>query len=326
MREPHLRIPSLIGEPVPALRSVDLLTGDHPRRPYPDPHRFRNSIWLRGAVFIAVLAVAIVLCVSAAAAIVGLPIPTDSLVIPWTELIAAAGSYVVLTFVMESRVWPYEIAPRRWLGLLKGALLGLILVSLCIGVLALTGVYRIDSVNPGYNPWRDLLVIGLVAAVAEEILMRGVLFRLVEEGLGTWGAVGVSAIVFGASHLGNPDATLWGAIAIAIEAGILFAALYALTRSLWWCIGLHFAWNIAEGPLFGSVVSGTGAGNSWFGSSWSGPSILTGGQFGLEASIVPVVLLGILGVGLLVYLQRHKMIVAPIWTRRARLSATGQQA
>jgi membrane protease YdiL (CAAX protease family) len=200
-------------------------------------------------------------------------------------------------------------------------------VAICVGVLALLGVYRVAEIDPGYFTSQAflsaVLSTGLTAGIAEEILMRGVLFRLVEEGLGTWGAVAVSALIFGGLHLSNPDATVWGALAIAIEAGILFAAVYVITRSLWWCIGLHAAWNLVQGPVFGSIVSGTGARDSWLQAQWSGPDILTGGQFGLEGSIVPVILLGGLGLLLLIYAQRRHIMVAPIWARKAALQPSG---
>jgi len=272
---------------------------------------------MRALAFFGVFFVAILLWTSTIYLTTGI-VPLGD--IPLAELIGVVIAYPVLTFLMESRVWPYEIDFQRLSGLFKGMVLGAVLVSVCIGVLALLGSYSVTGFNGGYSPWMDLLVIGVCAGVAEEILFRGVLFRLVEEGLGTWGAVLLSALVFGGLHMNNPDATLWGAVAIVIEAGILFAAVYVLTRSLWWCIGLHFAWNTMEGPVFGSIVSGTGAHNSWLVSAWTGPDILTGGVFGLEASIVPVILLGALGICLLVYAARKGLMVSPIWSRRALLT------
>jgi len=307
----------LIGEQAPRIRASDLLTDDHPLRPYPVLNQVRTSAWMRALAFIGVFFAAMLLWTSTIFLTTGI-VPLGD--IPLAELIGAVIAYPVLTFLMESRVWPYEIEPRRLPGLLKGLLLGAVLASVCVGVLALVGSYSVTGFNGDYSPWTDLLVMGVCAGIAEEILYRGVLFRLVEEGLGTWGAVLVSALVFGGIHLTNPDGTLWGAVAIAIEAGILFAAVYVITRSLWWCIGLHFAWNIMEGPVFGSIVSGSGAQDSWLVASWSGPDILTGGVFGLEASIVPVILLGALGVCLLVYASRKGLMISPIWSRRARLT------
>lgn len=314
-------LPRLIGEPLPHLRPIDLLTEDHPHRPYPTSQSWRTSAWLRWAIFCVTMFVAIFVYLSVHAAVAGSFVYSE-ITMMLAELAGAVVAFVVLSFAWEGRVWPHEIAPRRLFGLLKGVLLGLVLVAACIGVLALVGTYTVTGFNPAYSPWMDLLSVGVVAGIAEEIMFRGVVFRLVEEGLGTWGAVVVSAIVFGGLHLGNADASVWGAIAIIIEAGILFAGVYVLTRSLWWCIGLHFAWNMAEGPLFGSVVSGSsGIQHSWLTAQWSGPVILSGGQFGLEGSIVPVILLGALGVFLLVYAARCGVIVAPIWVRKRRLLA-----
>src|SRR6185312_21790 len=117
------------------------------------------------------------------------------------------------------------------------------------------------------------------AAVTEELLFRGVLFRIVEERFGTWVALTSTGVVFGAQHLSNAHATVWGAIAIALEAGGMLAAAYAATRNLWVPIGLHFAWNFAEGGIFGTDVSGqSGAGGLLHG-ELSGPAPLTGGEF-----------------------------------------------
>jgi len=309
-----------IHEAAPRVRVEDLLTEDHPNRGYPAQHRVRFSAWMRALVFVGVLFVAMFLYLSIYFAVTEVN-PAYSLSAGFgSELVAAIAAYIVLAFVMEARVWPYELRPRRALGIVKGMALGAVLVGVCVAILWIAGSYSITGFNPDYSPWMDLFTLGVTAGFAEEIMMRGTLFRLTEEGLGTWGAVAVSAVIFGGMHMANADATLWGALAIAIEAGILFAAVYVVTRSLWWCIGLHFAWNVAEGPIFGSIVSGSGAQNSWLTSTWTGPDILSGGVFGLEASIVPVILLGGLGVALLVYAWRKNLMVSPIWVRKKALT------
>jgi hypothetical protein len=126
------------------------------------------------------------------------------------------------------------------------------------------------------------------AAVTEELLFRGVLFRIVEERTGTWIALLLTGVVFGLMHLLNPDASLWGAIAIAIEAGFMLAACYAATRNLWVPIGLHFGWNFAAGGIFSVVVSGNGESKGLLDATVSGPTLLTGGDFGPEGSLYTV--------------------------------------
>ena len=133
-------------------------------------------------------------------------------------------------------------------------------------------------------------LLGFMAAAAttEELLFRGVLFRVVEERAGTWISLLGTGLVFGLMHLANPDASLWGAIAIAIEAGFMLAACYAATRNLWVPIGLHFGWNFAAGGISGVVVSGNGESDGLLDASTSGPDLLSGGDFGPEGSLYTV--------------------------------------
>lgn len=244
---------------------------------------------------------------------------------PWLlslfEPAAAIFAFVVL-LRMEARR-PVELAPRRLGGLGYGLALGVVLMTAVIGVLAVVGSYRILGTNPEYQVWSDLVSAGFAAAIAEEILFRAVLFRLAEELLGTWGGIAVSAAAFGVAHLSNQDGSLWGAIAIALEAGVLFAALYAVTRSLWWTIGLHFGWNMMQGPVFGSVVSGSPVGAGWLQVEFTGPVWLTGGSFGIEASVVSVALLTLVGAALLHVIYHQGLTVQPYWVRRRELEPLG---
>lgn len=224
------------------------------------------------------------------------------------------AAYLILVKLVERRTL-VELAPRSLLpqGLL-GALGGLLLFSAVVAVLWLAGSYHVSAIQP-HAPWLGaLLVVGLGAGIGEEIVFRGVLFRIVEEGLGTWWALGISALLFGAIHLANPGATLWSSVAIAIEAGLLFGMVYHVTRSLAACMGLHAAWNFAQGTIFGVPVSGTPAGG-WLVSTRSGPDWLSGGAFGAEASVVALALCSLGTLGLLAVARRRRSIVPPAWRR-----------
>ena len=314
------RLFTFFADPRAVPRDIDLLPPDAPVKTYAAPAPRANP-GLRALVFVVAMAVAVLLGGAVIVAVQGHP-TISAIQSSGLELFGAVVGYVVLTGPMEDRLWPFELAWRRWPALLRGLLLGFVALSVTIGVVALSGGYRITGLNPAYSPWPDLFTLGLVAGVAEEIIFRGVLFRLVEDGLGTWGAVAVSALVFGLLHLTNKDATLMGGLAIVVEAGLLFAAVYVVTRNLWWTIGLHVAWNVAEGPVYGSVVSGSSdKARSWIAAEWPGPDWLTGGRFGVEASVVPMVLLGLVSVWLLVRAQKGGYIVAPWWVRRRTLRA-----
>ena len=196
-----------------------------------------------------------------------------------------------------------------------GLLIGVGLMSIAVAVLWLLGSYHVLGTNPGADWVPAVLVVGIGAALGEEIISRGVLFRIVEEGLGTWWALAISALFFGAAHIGNPGATAWSSAAIAIEAGILLGLLYHVTRSLWICMGMHLGWNLMQGTVFGIAVSGTRA-DGLLVSRLTGPDWLSGGGFGAEASVVALLTCLCLSAVLLAIALRRRSIVPPAWKRR----------
>jgi membrane protease YdiL (CAAX protease family) len=237
----------------------------------------------------------------------------------WVQLLARVVptvlAYLVLVKAVERRAVT-ELAARKILpdGAL-GIAAGLLLFSTVVGVLWLLGSYHVVGTNPHAKWLPALLTAGLGAGITEEIICRGVLYRIVEEGLGSGWALLISALFFGAAHLANPNATPWAALAIAIEAGLLFGLLYHLTRSLALCMGLHAAWNFAQGTIYGIPVSGLDA-DGWLVSQRTGPDWLSGGAFGAEASVVALALCSLCSLGLLVAAVRRGTLVRPAWRRR----------
>ncbi|MGC1547520.1 MAG: type II CAAX endopeptidase family protein [Rhodanobacter sp.] len=231
------------------------------------------------------------------------------------QLLPALLGYAILVGLIERRR-PSELSPRTipTLGL-AGLVTGAAVFSTVVGVLWLAGSYHVTGTDPQVDWLPDALVIGLGAGIGEEIVARGVIFRIVEEGLGTWWALVISALFFGIAHIFNPGATLWSSAAIAIEAGLLLGMIYHVTRSLWACIGLHAAWNIMQGTVYGIPVSG-GAAKGWLVSNRTGPDWLSGGVFGAEASVVALGVSLLVTLSLLVVALRRGSIVAPVWSRR----------
>ncbi len=210
--------------------------------------------------------------------------------------IATSISLTVLSFLLLgafARV--IERRPARELSLAgavpewaAGMVLGTVLLSATVGLLAIAGLYRI-----GTGGDVRALVTGLTLfapqSLLEEILLRAIVFKVTEEALGSRAALGIQAALFGALHLGNPSATIIAAVAIMLEAGLLLAIAYMVTRRIWLAWGVHLGWNYAQGALFGIRVSGTSVTSSLLVSSPTGPDAITGGSFGVEASPVAVV-------------------------------------
>ena len=169
--------------------------------------------------------------------------------------------------------------------------IGIVYFILVTGVIALFGAYKVDGIGNDWAALTRALFNFLVVAVGEEILFRGIVFRMIDERWGTWIALIVSALIFGFVHISNDNATVWSSVAIAVEAGLMLAAAYKWSGTLWLPIGIHWAWNFFQGPIFGFAVSGNET-QSLLKSVIDGPVWLTGGSFGAEASI-PALVLGL---------------------------------
>ena len=232
------------------------------------------------------------------------------------RVVPALMAYLVVTGFIERRrpaeLWPAKALQHAAIGIAAGAAL----FSVIVGLLWLLDVYHVVGLNVHANWLTALLMVGLGAGIGEEIMFRGILFRIAEEGLGSWLALLISALAFGFMHAGNPGATTWSSAAIAIEAGLLFGLLYMVTRSLPVCMGLHAAWNFCQGTVYGIPVSGTKA-DGWLVSTRTGADWLTGGVFGAEASVVALATCVVASCGLLVIAFRRNAIVAPAWVRKS---------
>lgn len=234
---------------------------------------------------------------------------------PWLTLVVglatAVGALALYAWVVrrtERRVVTELAADGAARSLGLGTLVGLGVFSAVIGIIAALGGYTVHGLGtvPG-----ALGLVGFMAgaAVTEELLWRGVLFRFVEAWIGTWAALALTGLLFGLAHLLNPNATLWGAIAIAIEAGGMLTAAYVATRRLWLPIGLHLGWNVAGSALFSTEVSGNDTSQGLLDASTSGNVLVTGGAFGPEGSVFSVLLCAATAVVLLVVAHRRGEIV-----------------
>ncbi len=130
------------------------------------------------------------------------------------------------------------------------------------------------------------LFIFIVGAVSEETLFRGYLFQTLSRAKLAWLAIVLTSVFFASAHLGNKDASYVSTLNTGL-AGIWFGIAYLKTRTLWFPIGLHLAWNWVQGAVLGIPVSGitnlTTA--PLFQVSDFGTKQITGGNYGIEGGI-----------------------------------------
>ena len=113
------------------------------------------------------------------------------------------GAYCSYVRIVEKRPVVELSGPRMLPELGAGVLLGALLFSATVGLLAALGVYQVT----GSNGWAAMLVTVpgfILGGVLEEVVMRGIVFRILEQSLGSWIALAISAAIFGLLHLFNP--------------------------------------------------------------------------------------------------------------------------
>jgi len=209
------------------------------------------------------------------------------------EAIVAGITLTIFWRLIDRRPWSD-------LGLGTTGFGGEVIMGLFMGP-ALLGISALLLLLSGHLQWTDItfdanslfISLGLMALVAfsEELVFRGYILKNLLETFGypstqknKWIALGVSALLFAIFHLNNPGMNTLAFINL-ILAGFLLGLNYIYTGNLWFAVGLHFSWNFFQGPLLGFRVSGLNL-PSLLQAETKGDLMLTGGDFGLEGSIL----------------------------------------
>ncbi len=196
------------------------------------------------------------------------------------------GSYWLFYSKYEKRKITELSALHLGNHLLTGSIIGGGLQALTILVIYLFGGFVLIAVNP-VSSLVIPFTVAFTVAILEEVLLRGIIFRLAEEKFGSVIAIIISSAIFGGLHIFNPHITVVSIICI-VAVGVLLAAAYMYYRSIWVPIAIHFTWNFIQNGIFGAITSGNEKLSSLFTSKISGPELLTGGEFGPEGSVQAV--------------------------------------
>jgi membrane protease YdiL (CAAX protease family) len=236
--------------------------------------------------------------------------------------VALVGSPILVllyVFVISRLGYPKrnDYDDPHWLRrLLLGVVGGTLVFSAAVAVAAALGIYKIVGVGSLNGLLPALIGSAIFPAINEEMLFRGILFRWLEQFGGSWVALALTSVLFGAAHLANPNASWIAAGGIAIEAGVMLGAAYMLTRSLWLPMGLHAAWNFTQGEIYDIPVSGTKV-DGMVDAQLAGNPLLTGNGFGLEASVIAIAVATIFGFWLLWKAIEKGELKRPSWAKSA---------
>lgn len=210
-----------------------------------------------------------------------------------TCILTAAGFALCLR-VLDYNLYPLpvaltlpldRVALRQWT---TGLVLGGVLIGadvLCIAVFG-TLSFQLHLGRPLLLRFGSVAALLLFAALFEELSFRGYPFQKLTEACGALWAVIVLSTLFAAVHLGNPASGGWRSWGFfnTFAIGVLLAFARIRSGSLWLPLGLHFGWNLFQGGVFGLPVSGLSVFSSLVIASVHGSPLLTGGDYGPEAS------------------------------------------
>lgn len=194
-----------------------------------------------------------------------------------------------------------------------GILIGAVLQCLTILVICVFGNFQIISVNSFYSLITPFSI-AFSVAIFEEVLLRGVIFRISEEKLGSNISLLISAIIFGAVHAFNPNSTFISSLCAGLV-GLILGASYTYSRSLWLPIAIHFSWNFVQSGIFGAITSGNEKSNSLFNTQISGSELITGGDFGPEGTIQATLLWLIVAILILALITKQNKLIKQSWKK-----------
>lgn len=197
---------------------------------------------------------------------------------------------------------------RRKAGLhyLQGLGVGFVMISATALLSAAFGITEISvckSVDFGII---GLMLGGfLIQGMSEEFIFRGYLMNTLGGRHNPWVAVIVSSAAFSLAHLANPGFNLLVFLNLTLFG--VFAALYMIAfDDIWGACAIHSIWNFTQGSFYGISVSGTGDTESILRTTAKSSSALfTGGDFGIEGSIITTAILTAASVLVLIKIKKQ---------------------
>ncbi len=283
--------------------------------------------WLRAVVFFIFLIGIVYACSAASQAFITPWLLKDKAAVfgelskgLWVSVLISFIAGIVSVLVFRKLIDRQSVMSLgfRWRGNSKYAFTGAFAAVAMIGIatLLLVGMNYLHFTQWNTDPLALIssIIVMLLVAVSEELVFRGYLLNNFLQSTNKWMALLITSVLFAAVHINNPGAGILPVAEVFIG-GLMLGINYIYTRNLWFGIFLHFTWNFFQGPVLGYKVSGISI-PSVMQQDLSGPVWLNGGAFGLEGSVLAVVLnLLTIGVLIIVYSRNGLMIPNKLTTK-----------
>lgn len=195
-----------------------------------------------------------------------------------------------------------------------GGVIAIVLLAAVIAICCAWGVLTFEGAAESFDIVQLLALLGsfVIQSMAEEVLSRGFLYNALRRKTGFAVAALVSSVAFLLPHLpsmldGEAAFVAIGIVNLLLVSAV-FAMLYVLRSNIYIVGGLHCVWNFVLGGVMGLNLSGgSGSENAVLNFRVNGENLLTGGAYGLEASVVTTAILSVAVVILIKCYQKRGM-------------------
>jgi len=221
-----------------------------------------------------------------------------------------ATLFIVWLFVrFVDKEHPTSIGLRfknRISDLFLGLGIGLLIMGLGFLVLLFFGEINFQNFHFDLRELSMMFLLFIMVAIAEEVLLRGYVLKNFMLSFPPYLALIVSSLLFSLMHGFNPNTSFTG-FANLFLAGVLLGLPYLYTRNLMFPIALHFSWNFFQ-SLLGFNVSGSSS-YSLIEVKIHQETLLNGGAFGFEGSILAIVAHLIAIIWIWIYYHKKKSVL-----------------
>lgn len=193
-----------------------------------------------------------------------------------------------------------------------GLLIGFIIMLIGFGLLVLLDEIKFQEIAINFKEISFSIALFILVSLTEEIIYRGYVLRNLMYSFDKYIALIISSIIFSTMHGLNPYVDTIGFLNIFL-AGILLGITYINTKNLWFPIALHFSWNFFQ-TFLGFNVSGQNA-YSVINFKIEKSTILNGGAFGFEGSILSLIAITITIIAIIIYYHRKKLITTSVTSK-----------
>jgi membrane protease YdiL (CAAX protease family) len=216
---------------------------------------------------------------------------------PFLSLSLDLFAFIFISLVVI--LWSRCVEKSPWLGLgftkkgagkdfLLGWGIGATMLTTCTLIMWGLGAIEFTSTQFSIKLLGEFFVLILawsIQGTTEEILSRGWMFSSLSAKHTIPVGILISSLFFTFLHLGNHAISLIPLLDLTLF-GVLTCLMMLKTGNIWKIGGLHAAWNCFQGNVFAFPVSGTQAGHAFIQVGITGPEWLSGGDFGVEGSVI----------------------------------------